>query len=429
MLDWKIVEAAVFDAALPAITQLMDRHAGSFYAVAFHEFYAEMDGVIAMPCLAANTEEYLAEKDVSRWSSADWKWTQIKYATAQTRKLHRTIEKAATSRDESFWQQTHARFIDAFVTIAKKLTAELGKHPRAGKDFGVFLFSEDDEIELLKRCMSPAKFKKLFPQLQSKLEETKRRGSSPLESKLQIYRQHIRDYENEILKLGTQALPMLRHALEDKKQGWAAADLLARIGIPDTDVIRILKQHALKGHETACHDTIALALLGEVDFLLELADSAKTRDVAIRGICSLYSVWLDLCLQPRKLDYRPLEQLLKKPACKGKVSEHFSGNCHIDEGDVDEALRGLESKHAVIREHAVIVLGNHRLGAKLATRILPAVAARLQDRSATVRRLAILSLSYWKKAAKPYAAEIRKLFKDPNADVAFTAEHYAKELG
>jgi hypothetical protein len=428
MLDWKNVEAAVFDAALPAITQRMERHAGSFYAVAFHEFYAERDGVIAMPCLAANTEEYLAEKEDSRWSSADWKWTEIKYATAQTRRLHRAIEKAATSGDEPLWQRTHEQFMSTFVNVAKELTAALRKHPRAGKDFGVFIFTEEDEVDVLKRCMTPAKFKKLFQRLQAKLEETKRRGSSPLDSNLQIYRQHIREYEYEILKLGAQALPMLRHALEDKKQGWAAADLLARIGIPDTDAIRILKQHALKGHELACHDTIALALLGEVDFLLKLADSAKTRVVAIRGICSLYSVWLDLCLQARKLDYRPLEQLLERPACRGKVSEYFSGNCHIDEGDVDEALRGLESKHAVIREHAVIVLGDRRLGAKLATRILPAVAARLQDRSATVRRLAILALSYWKKAAKPYAPEIRKLFKDPNADVAFTAKHYLKEV-
>ncbi len=427
-IAWTYVERAVFDAALTAITQLMNRQPASFYAVAFHEFYAEKDGVIAMPCLAANTEEHQAGSENSRFSSADFKWTQIKYSTAETRKLHRAIEKAATSRDEPRWERTHEQFMSAFVNVATKLTAALRKHPRAGKDFCVFLFSEDDEIEVLKRCMSPAKFKKLFPQLQSELEVAKQRAKSPLESKLEVYRQDLFDYEDEILKLGAKALPLLRDALEDKEQGWLAADCLAKIGIPDPEVLKVLKQHARQGHEVVSHDTIALALLGEVDFLLELADSAKTRDIAVEGICSLYSVWLDWCLQPRKLDYRPLEQLLEKPACKGKVRELYSGNCHIDEGDVDEALRGLESKHTVIREHAVIVLGDRRLGGKLAIRILPAVAARLQDRSATVRRLAILSLSDWKKAAKPYVAEIRKLFKDPNADVAFNAKHYAKEL-
>jgi hypothetical protein len=101
-IDWKKVEGAVFDAASAAISRLMDRNVGTFYAVAFHEFYAEAGGVIAMPGLAANTVEHLAGKEDSRWSSADWKWNQIKYETAETKKLHRAIEKAAISRDESF---------------------------------------------------------------------------------------------------------------------------------------------------------------------------------------------------------------------------------------------------------------------------------------------------------------------------------------
>ena len=171
LIDWKQFERAVLDAVRAAITRLMDRSSAPFYAVAFHEFYAETGGVIAMPCLAANTVDDLAEKEDSRWSSADWKWTQIKYATAEIRKLHRTIEKVAMSQDDSFWEQTHSRFIDAFVRVAKKLTAELRKHPRAGKDFGLFVFTEDDEIEVLQRCMTPARFQKLFPQLQTELQE------------------------------------------------------------------------------------------------------------------------------------------------------------------------------------------------------------------------------------------------------------------
>jgi Domain of unknown function (DUF4303) len=426
-IDWKTVERAVYDGALAAITKLMERQPASFYAGAFHEFYAERGGVIAMPCLAANTVEYLEGKDEARWSSADWKWTQIKYANAETRKLHRAIEKAARSGDESLWQKTYERFIDMFVAVAKKLTAQLRKRPRAAKDFGVFVFNEENEVDVLKRCMTPARFKKLFPQLQAKLEAAKQRDKSPIDSKLKVYRQELRAYENEILKLGAQALPMLLDALHDENQGWAAADILAKIGIPDPEILRVLKQHALKGNELAVHDTIALALLGEVDFLLELADSAKTRDVAVQGICILYSAWLNWCERPPALDYRPLEQLLEKPGCKGKVKRLNSGSC-ATEADVKEALRGIESKHAAIREHAVSVLGDRRLGVKAAIRILPALAARLQDRNATVRRLAIISLSGWKKTAKPYAAEIRKLFKDPDADVAFTAKHYWKEM-
>jgi hypothetical protein len=427
-IDWKNVQDAVFDAALAAITRLMDRNAATFYAVVFHEFYAEAGGVIAMPCLAANTVEYLAGKEDSRWSSADWKWARINYATAETRKLHRDIERAAISRDEAFWEQVHAGFLEVFVKVAKKLTAGLRKHPRADKDFGVFVFAEEDEIEVLRRCVTPARFKKLFPQLQAELDGAKQAAGSPLDGKLATYRQDLRRYEKEILSLGAQALPMLREALQDQEQAWAAADCLAKIGVPDPEVIRVLKRRALKADELAFHDTIALALLGEVDFLLVLADSPKTRDIAVQGIRSLYSIWLNWCRQPRTLDYRPLERLLEKPGCKGKVKGLYSGTCEITEAGVDEALRGLESRHALIREHAITILGDRRLGAKAATRVLPALVARLQDRSATARRLAILSLSRWKKVARPYAAEVRKLFDDPNADVAFAAKHYLNEV-
>jgi HEAT repeat protein len=190
----------------------------------------------------------------------------------------------------------------------------------------------------------------------------------------------------------------------------------------------VLKQHATTGAAIAFHETIALALVGEVDFLLNLARKAKTRDIAIRGIASLYSVLLSECQQPHRLDYRPVERLLEMPDCQGRVSKLFSGPCAIGPEDVEEALRGLESKHAVIREHAVCVLGERKLGAAAAARVLPALAARLGDKSATVRRLAILSLSDWKKAAKPYAADIRRLFKDPSPDVADYARTFVKAV-
>jgi hypothetical protein len=56
---------------------MMKRNAASFYAVVFHEFYAEVGGVIAMPCLAANTVEKPAGKEDSPWNSADWKLNSL----------------------------------------------------------------------------------------------------------------------------------------------------------------------------------------------------------------------------------------------------------------------------------------------------------------------------------------------------------------
>ncbi len=82
----------------------------------------------------------------------------------------------------------------------------------------------------------------------------------------------------------------------------------------------------------------------------------------------------------------------------------------------------------MIREHAVLVLGDRRLGKRASERILPALALRLQDRNANVRRLAVLAITYWKKIAKPYASQIRKMFNDQDNGVSQAAKWYLKEL-
>jgi hypothetical protein len=427
--DWKVFQEAITEAALEAATRLMDRNDETFYAIAFHEFYAETGGTIAMPCLAANSEERLAQGKNSRWSSADWKWPQIRYATATTRKLHRQIERDATSQDEAHWGRVHMRFVDSFIRVAKTLQKKLKSHQHAHRDLGAFVFKEDDLLEVLQRCTTPARFQKLFPRLQAERDRQQSLTASPRRRKLETYREDLAGHQEEIVRLGAEALPMLRDALRDEEQAWIAADLLGKIGIADPEAVEALKRRARTGVELAFHDTTALALLGEVDFLLELAGAAKTRGVAVRGICSLYSVCLNWCQQRKLLDYRLLERLLEQPECRSKVKELYSGPCRIDESSVGEALRGLESKSAVIREHAVTVLGDRQLGGKAAERILPALAARLQDRHANVRRLTILALARWKKAARPFAGEIRRLFQDPNGDVAFTARDSVKEVG
>jgi hypothetical protein len=217
---------------------------------------------------------------------------------------------------------------------------------------------------------------------------------------------------------------LLSHAKDD----WVAASLLASIGIADARAIQILKDRAASAHDRAQHDAIALAVLGEAAFLLELASQAKTREIAVQGLCCCYSQFMDASQQEHRLDYEPMERLLAIPGCKGRVERLFSGPCEIRPDDVDEALRGLESKHSVIREHAVTVLGNRKLGAQAAKRILPAIAARVQDKSADVRRLAVLSLERWKKAAAPFLANVKPLTKDPDPTVAHFAKRFVKEM-
>lgn len=427
--DWLQFERTMLAAVASAASQLIVRQKGIFYCLAFHEFYAELDGSITTPLLAASTEESIEGRCGQRWSSADWKWRNIKYLTPELRKLHRAMQKHAVSGDENQWQSTHARFMDMFIKVARRLTVQFQKHEQTTRDFAVLVFTEDDEIATLQRCLTAARFKRLFPQLASELDTQSQLATRPASDKFQKYRVDLYRYQPEIQKLGQQAIPFLCEVLTDKaKDDWVAASLLGKIGIADAKAVQILKSRAATAHRHAQHDVCTLAVFGETEFLLQLATQAITRDIGIQGIAWTYSNFMDASKQEHRLNYQPMERLLAIPGCKGKVESLYSGACEIQPHDVDEALRGLESRHAVIREHAVNVLGNRKLGTQAAKRILPAIAARLQDKSAVVRRLAILSLERWKKAAAPFAADVKRLTKDSDPTVAEFARRFVKEM-
>jgi hypothetical protein len=429
-IDWKAFETAVGDAALSAERKVMDENDETFYAIVFHEFYAESHDRISMPCLAANTLEHLGDRDDARWSSPDWKWAQLPYESAETKKLHRIIERDAASRDVAYWVAIYSRFIDAFVSIAKRMQAKLKAHRRADGDFGIFVFLNgcEDEVEVIQQCTTPAEFKRLFPRLKAELDRRQAIKGNSLENRLRSYRDDLFGHQQEVLALGENAIPMLLEVLQDQEKSWLAADLLGLLGIASATVVDALRARAKIGAELNFHDTIALALLGDVDFLLKLSKSPKTSDAAVRGVCSLYSSLINECRRDIQLDYRPLEAILSVQATRKMVEKELRSSCQIKARDIDEALRGLESKYAAIREHAVLVLGDRQLGKKESERILPALAARLRDRNANVRRLTMIAISRWKKFAKPYAAQMRRLFNDPNDEVASAARHYVKEL-
>jgi HEAT repeat protein len=119
---------------------------------------------------------------------------------------------------------------------------------------------------------------------------------------------------------------------------------------------------------------------------------------------------------PRPLDYAPLEAwLTKNPKGRSLVEKELApGSCFVDiqKSDVDEAVRALSSPFAVVRWHAADVLGERELGAAAGAKALPALASVLRDKHALVRRLAVLSITRWKAASKPYHAAIRAMKKD-----------------
>ncbi len=426
--DWTSFEDALFRAALNVACSTMDKHPHAFYAVVFDEFYAETGDVIALPRLALNSEEALQGNEDARWSSADWKWKLLSIGTKEVNQLHRSLQKEASSLDDDErWDKLHDRFIQAFARVAKSLYRQLKSHPRVHKNFGVFVFPNDNEIAVLRQCTTPAQFKKLFPHLLEKLDHEETLARSSPQDQLAAYQADIREYDKEILALGAEAIPFLLNVLNDREQAWAAVDLLGELGIPDERVISKLRKRDQNGDELRCHETMALAMLGDVAFLQQLAGHQKTREVAVRGLCSHYTAWGSQGRRKFRLDYRPMEQVLDVPECRKLVKDLYGGP-EISSEDLDEALRGLESSHAVIRGHALCALGNRKLGKTAAEQILPAIALRLRDRNANVRRLAVLNLSYWKKAAKPYLAEVRKLFKDPSELVRSYARNCAKEI-
>lgn len=427
-LPWKAFETAVADSAFQTVKTTMEEWPDeSFYAVAFHEFYREELGIISMPCLAVNTEEELTDEDC-RWSSADWYWIDLEYSTREIDALYSRILGDATSQEVDHWCEVNERFVQAFINIAKSLTKRLKKLKPTSKDFSVLVFDDDrdDAVELIRACLTAAQFRKFFPRLEEERQAKKAQAQRPVEEKLKVYQQDIYEYQDEILILGDAAISMLLEELVHDETGWCAADLLGYLGISDRKVITALRKQARKSGDSRFHETGALVLLGDVDFVLNLADQKETREDAIRGILTLYGPFTDHCVKRIPLDYGPFERLLEKPECRRKVQRPSGQEITVD--DLDEAIRGTKSKHAVIRQHAVCVLGENRLGKKAGERVLPVLADCLKDKSAEVRRLAIINLYYWKKAAQPYLTDIRRLIKDSDADVRSTARHYAKAI-
>jgi len=71
------------------------------------------------------------------------------------------------------------------------------------------------------------------------------------------------------------------------------------------------------------------------------------------------------------------------------------------------------------------VLGERSLGTAVGRRVLPLLCRTVsQDRDASVRRLAILSLLWWQKDARRYADVIGEALSDPAAEVRAAAAHW-----
>ncbi len=396
-----------------------------YYAAAFHEFYAEEWQLITFPSLALNTEEELDGNKDLRWSSADWYWTDLPWRNSELEQLLTALNTEANRLDSDHWQNVYDSMMRSMVRIAKKLTADLKQRRSTTSDFGVFVFADEHaaEIQILQQCMTKAQFKRRFPDLHAQLEEQTAIASSSSEQKKKIYRENLYQHRDKLSSMGEAAVPLLLDCLIDPEQEWVAADLLGKLGLRQDRIIKALRKQATAPGRERFHETTALVLLGDVDFVIKLAERADSRDAAIEGIKESYSCAADECCVPLPLDYEPIERLLKIKSCQRLVKKDYSpGGVYvialpsreIGVESLDAAIKGTKSKHRIIREHAVGCLGNRNLGKAAGECAMPEIVALFNDPCFNVRRLAILSLSYWKKAATPYLPQLKKLCRDPD---------------
>ena len=238
--------------------------------------------------------------------------------------------------------------------------------------------------------MSPAKlFKQHFAPFAD--SEDRDHQATTQKERMAQYFEDPYTYEEQILALGEDAVRPLIKLLADKQHGWCAASLLGDLGINNKAVLQALRKQTRADDSSAAHSARSLCLLGDVEFLFPLVGEKQSRARAISGILTGLTVRASNCPHPIPLDYRPAERLLamKSAPITRLVTEELqpgSSFIEIKPTDVDEALRGLDSKHVVIRQHAVCVLGDRALGKAVGKVVLPKLAGRLYDKVPNVRR-------------------------------------------
>jgi hypothetical protein len=193
------------------------------------------------------------------------------------------------------------------------------------------------------------------------------------------------------------------------------------MSIVTDEVISGLRKEVLKGNHSSMWSAKALGLLGDTDFLLNNIGKKELREDVLNGISTIYQSWVNYCVHPQSLDFRPLKNTLEKYSFSQEILEKNlalgGGYRCIGKEDIDEALDGLDSSWELIRQLSVCFLGDKSLGKKDGKRILLKLAECLTDSKSEIRRLAIFSIMDWGKEAVVYISHIEKLYNDGNEQV------------
>jgi Domain of unknown function (DUF4303) len=446
--DWAAFERALTDALVQAVRSTIAEHPDErFYAAALGHVHRETDGRITLPGLGMNTVEALAplpaeEQADLRWSVADWdhyrdEWLPDDQAQGWERALTAEACRGTTRQ----WASTFRRYLSVLVRVCRRARTRLRASGFTDRDFVVLLLDDEHYATLVKRVLTRGEVSRHFPEFDERAVELARVAALPEAERGAFYASRLGAFSGPIdseeaasalRDLGPAAFPVLIPLLAAQDRVWEAAKLLADIGRPDDRVVRALDD-ALTRREEPDQSWVARALsrLGRLDLVLDQIGRLP-REAVISAVAAPFTGFRNSAVAPPRLDYRSLEGFIERwPAYVPALAEELKpgrGYCGITVDEVSEAIRGLTSKHVIIRRHAVCVLGERGLGAAVARRVLPLLGQIVtRDADATVRRLAILSLLWWQKDSRRYADVVREALDDPAEEVRDAATYWLRE--
>lgn len=429
--DWSAFEAELCEELRRALRTVGREHrAERFYAVALYGVDRALDGLLSLPLLAAATERAGAPPDDhgfwgARYDPADWPLTEIPLRERHALRLERALTAEATGGSQSRWRRVEARYERVLVRVARRLRDEAPALLAVSDDFILFVHDEAGGADLARKTIPRARFERLFPRQVADERERRALAAEPTRERALHLVSRFGCHEGvthevaqrQLLAMGADAVSALTAALSDPKHGWTAAKVLGQIGLVTPEVVDALRA----GAEDPWFAR-ALGMLGDHEWLV-----ARGAAVAAHGLCAPLLA-ITAGGPPRPLDYRPLERCLDDPddrarALVDEILKPGVSFAPILRTDVDEALRGLESPHAVVRWHAASRLGDRGLGAAAGRAILPALARCLADEHPVVRRLAVLSIGGWRAAGEPHRPALERLRDDPDEVVRRVVAH------
>ncbi len=448
-MDWVRFEDGVVAGITRAVCAAVEERPGErLYAAVLAHIYRETDGPITLPGLGVNSVEALdrfpAEVRADlRWSPADWDGYDDSWLGADAGAWEQALTAEACRGSTRQWDATFRRYLAVLVKACRRARRSLAADGVTDRDFVVLLLDDELHEPLIKRILPAGDVRRHFPELDRRAAELARVAALPEAERVGYYVSRLgtfdgpvdgEDAEEALRASGSAALASLIPLLAVPGLAWRAAKLAAELGRPDEEAIRALSA-ALTTSTGPDQSWVgaALARLGRLDLVLAHADRLP-REVVVRAAAAPYTSFRDDTAAPPPLDYGPLAELSARSSTyAAALAEELrpgSGYCAITVAEVDTAVRALESPYAVIRWHAVSVLGDRRLGAAVARAVLPSLSRVVaEDPDPTVRRLAILSLLRWRKESRRYAPQVRQALTDPAAAVRDAAAYWLRENG